>query len=107
MTEEVPEVFGPDELYLIEETLRDTRGLEELYTSSSEGRLGVFRRARLDEGFIDAGVSITQGGEVRMTIGGQKGAQVVRTIEVEDLDCAIAQAQSHLLEYLDAVVSAR
>lgn len=98
-----PETFGPDELYMIEEALRGTRGLEELYTSSSEGRLDVFRRAWLADGIIDSGATITQDGEMRMTIGGK----LVRTIKVEDLDCAIMQAQSHLLDYLDAVVSAR
>jgi hypothetical protein len=106
MTEHTPEIFGPDELYMVEEALRDTRGLEELYSNMAEGRLDVFRRVQVAGGCVDVGVALERDGRMRMTVGGPKEmTKVVRTLQVVELDHAIRQAQSHLLDYLGGGVS--
>lgn len=100
-------VFSSDELYLIEDALRGTRGLEELYSDLNEERLEVFRRNHSSTTPFDVGVTLTGSGEMRLTITG-KGAtpKLVQVYHPKDIDDAVSQAQSHLLEYFDALESA-
>ena len=101
------EVFSADELYLVEDALRGTRGLEELYSDLNGERLVVFRRNHNSTPPLDVGVILTGSGEMRLISTG-KGAssRVVQVYHPRGIDDAISQAQSHLLEYFDAVGSA-
>jgi hypothetical protein len=101
------EVFSADELYLVEDALRGTRGLEELYSHLDSERLRVYRRHHSRTTPVDVGVILKGSGEMRLIVTG-KGAtpKLVQVCHPKDIDDAISQAQSHLLDYFDAVASA-